>query len=182
VSLAAVHFSGPFHLGILDVGADTPICGFWRKSRLRMTRNEAEVSCEDCRRLLAEADPVPPHDNAGPHAALKRALAKMTPEEIVAISVRAGVHNPDGTLRAGFVATSACDCPWPCSCVELARLRAALEWFADAGHYQGTYQHGAGFVDALGLSRARAALLGLSPEDGEAVAAAWAERERGGGT
>lgn len=40
----------------------------------------------------------------------------------------------------------------------VARLRAALEWFADEGHYTGTYRQGAGYVDAVGLTRAREAL------------------------
>ena len=41
---------------------------------------------------------------------------------------------------------------------EVERLRAELAWFADEGHYSGTYRQGAGYVDAVGLSRARAAL------------------------
>jgi hypothetical protein len=52
---------------------------------------------------------------------------------------------------------------------ELARLRVALEFFADDWN-----------SDAKGRHVARAALLGLDPEDGVAVAAAWAARERGG--
>lgn len=41
---------------------------------------------------------------------------------------------------------------------EAQRLREALEWFADEGHYTDTYRLGAGYVDALGLERARAAI------------------------
>lgn len=44
---------------------------------------------------------------------------------------------------------------------ENERLREALEWFADEGHYEGTYRRGAGFVDAVGLYRAREALKGM---------------------
>jgi hypothetical protein len=58
---------------------------------------------------------------------------------------------------------------------ELAALRAraerleaalrvameALEWFADEGHYTGTYRHGAGFVDAVGLTKAEEVLAGV---------------------
>jgi hypothetical protein len=50
---------------------------------------------------------------------------------------------------------------------ELTRLRAALEKIAR------------GQTILLGAQdEARAALLGIDPEDGDAVAAAWAERER----
>lgn len=43
----------------------------------------------------------------------------------------------------------------------------ALLWFADEGHYQGTYRRGAGFVDALGIGVARRALgLPIDREDG----------------
>lgn len=35
---------------------------------------------------------------------------------------------------------------------------AALLWFADEGHYEGTYRKGAGFADACGMSIARRAL------------------------
>jgi hypothetical protein len=35
---------------------------------------------------------------------------------------------------------------------------AALLWFADEGHYEGTYRKGAGFAEACGLSIARKAL------------------------
>lgn len=59
---------------------------------------------------------------------------------------------------------------------EVRALRKALEWFADEGHYEGTYRHGAGFVDAVGLTQARAALLGMSPDDADAVGVAWRER------
>lgn len=52
-------------------------------------------------------------------------------------------------------------------------LEAALLWFADEGHYEGTYRRGAGFVDACGLTRARAALLGMDPDDADAVDGAW---------
>lgn len=41
---------------------------------------------------------------------------------------------------------------------ENEKLRETLEWFADEGHYEDTYRHGAGFVDAVGLEYARAAL------------------------
>lgn len=56
---------------------------------------------------------------------------------------------------------------------EVERLRRELEWFADEGHYEGTYRRGAGYVDAVGLERARAALRG-EPElpvvvDGECM-------------
>jgi hypothetical protein len=37
-------------------------------------------------------------------------------------------------------------------------IREALLWFADEGHYEGTYRQGAGFVDAVGLTKAREAL------------------------
>lgn len=37
-------------------------------------------------------------------------------------------------------------------------MREALLWFADEGHYGDTYRHGAGFVDAVGLTKAREAL------------------------
>lgn len=46
---------------------------------------------------------------------------------------------------------------------DIQRLRDALLWFADEGHYTGTYRHGAGFVDAVGLGVAREA-LGLPVE------------------
>jgi hypothetical protein len=35
---------------------------------------------------------------------------------------------------------------------------AALLWFADEGHYEGTYRKGAGFAEACGMSIARKAL------------------------
>jgi hypothetical protein len=43
--------------------------------------------------------------------------------------------------------------------------------------YEAALEH----LAARGYTIARAALLGLDPEDDEAVAAAWAARERGGG-
>lgn len=48
---------------------------------------------------------------------------------------------------------------------EVARLRAALEWFADEGHYSDTYRRCAGYVDVHGLGVARRALLGLGDDD-----------------
>lgn len=46
-------------------------------------------------------------------------------------------------------------------------MRDALLWFADEGHYEGTYRHGAGFVDAVGLTKAREALgLPVDRHDG----------------
>ena len=56
---------------------------------------------------------------------------------------------------------------------EVGRLREALEWFADEGHYEGTYRPGAGFAAALGLTRARAALLGMDHDAAGDVDRAW---------
>lgn len=61
---------------------------------------------------------------------------------------------------------------------EIAKLRAALEWFADEGHYTDTYRRGAGFVDAMGLTKARAALLGMDPDDADRVEQAWNSADR----
>jgi hypothetical protein len=61
---------------------------------------------------------------------------------------------------------------------EITSLRSALEWFADEGHYTDTYRRGAGFVDALGETKARAALLGMSDDDADAVVDAWSTRPR----
>lgn len=65
---------------------------------------------------------------------------------------------------------------------QIAALTAALEWFADEGHYTGSYRPTAGFVDACGLWRARAALVGIDPDAGpeDLVEKAWAARARGG--
>lgn len=52
--------------------------------------------------------------------------------------------------------------------VEIKRLRAALEWFADRAN------HDSGSVEIMGTNVARAALLDLDPSDGEAVERAWA--------
>jgi hypothetical protein len=61
---------------------------------------------------------------------------------------------------------------------EVATLRGALEWFADEGHYTDTYRRGAGYVDAVGITHARAGLLGMSADDADAVEKAWLRRER----
>ena len=46
---------------------------------------------------------------------------------------------------------------------EITDPTQALLWFADEGHYEGTYRKGAGFVDALGLGIARR-VLGLAAD------------------
>lgn len=52
------------------------------------------------------------------------------------------------------------------SLTDVAAMRKALLWFADEGHYEATYRHGAGFVDACGLGKARRA-LGLKVDRGD---------------
>lgn len=55
----------------------------------------------------------------------------------------------------------------------IEHLEGALKWFADEGHYTGTYRLGAGYVDAVGLTHARAGLLGMDPDDADAVEGTW---------
>jgi hypothetical protein len=44
----------------------------------------------------------PPHINAEPHRRIMEMLETMTPEEALAISVKAGIHTPDGKLTAAY--------------------------------------------------------------------------------
>ncbi len=45
---------------------------------------------------------------------------------------------------------------------ENERMRETLQWFADEGHYEGSYRKGAGFASALGQQLAQATLDGYS--------------------
>lgn len=55
----------------------------------------------------------------------------------------------------------------------------ALLWFADEGHYEGTYRRGAGFADALGIGIARRALgLPADRADGSLMPLAEALEQR----
>lgn len=44
----------------------------------------------------------PPHANAEYHRRVMELLKTMTPEEALAISVKAGIHTPDGKLTAPY--------------------------------------------------------------------------------
>ncbi len=44
----------------------------------------------------------PPHANAESHRRIMEMLEKMTPEEALAMSVKAGIHTPDGKLTAAY--------------------------------------------------------------------------------
>ncbi len=45
---------------------------------------------------------LPPHSNAAYHRRVMESLEKMTPEEALARSVKAGIHTPDGKLTAAY--------------------------------------------------------------------------------
>ncbi len=44
----------------------------------------------------------PPHPNAETHKKVMALLRKMTPQEALEMSVRAGVHTPDGRLTPPY--------------------------------------------------------------------------------
>ncbi len=44
----------------------------------------------------------PPHANAEYHRYVMEKLEKMTPAEALAMSVKAGIHTPDGKLTAAY--------------------------------------------------------------------------------
>jgi hypothetical protein len=44
----------------------------------------------------------PPIPQADAHAAALRAVRKMTPEQVLESSVRAGIHRPDGSLTKRY--------------------------------------------------------------------------------
>ena len=50
---------------------------------------------------------IPPHENEEAHRRLMVRLREMTPDEVLATSVRAGIHNPDGTLTEAYGGTTA---------------------------------------------------------------------------
>ncbi len=44
----------------------------------------------------------PPHANASAHRRVMELLESMTPQEALALSVKAGIHTPDGKLTAPY--------------------------------------------------------------------------------
>ena len=44
----------------------------------------------------------PPHPNARTHRRVMALLESMTPQEALALSVKAGIHTPDGKLTAPY--------------------------------------------------------------------------------
>lgn len=60
-----------------------------------MSRRTSELDKEVLRRL-------PPAPGAEAHARLMKRLSKMSAEEIFAMSVASGIHNPDGSLTKHY--------------------------------------------------------------------------------
>ena len=49
-----------------------------------------------------------PHPTAKSHREAMQRLRAMSPEELLATSVKAGVHNPDGSLQEAYVSPEHC--------------------------------------------------------------------------
>ena len=84
----------------------------------------------------------------------------------VALRVDGLLSNPDTASPAGAALLARVEAaertplpPVPMLSDDAAKSpTAALLWFADEGHYEGTYRKGAGFAEACGMSIARKAL------------------------